>query len=253
MSTKRILGIALFGVLFIAAVVGILLPTLYIARESETIALPDALKSSEAPPIMETDALDRVEVTTETIQAVVAMLSRPEKYSRDVKIASYWEGGQIGYDVSVSVAGNMTSLKTASSLGVEKRIIITPDKLYIWYKGDRAPYIGNLDSSGDVYRSADEWQMLVTYEDVLKLDKKDIIGAGYIEYKGEDCVYAKYRSPLLNYTRTFYISLDAGLVAGAEEYDESGKLIYSMEAGELVLNEFDPAAFILPDGTDLLE
>jgi hypothetical protein len=252
MSTKRILGIALFGVLFIATVFGVMLLTLFLKQESDAVALPDVLPAVEIPGYIEPDTLDRVEVNKDTIQAVVSMtLSRPGMYSRDVVIKSFWEDGQAEYNISVSVWNGITSLRTLTAMGIEKRVIITPNQLYIWYKGDREPYIGNLGSSGDGYRNADEWQMLVTYEDLLQLDKNDISEAGYVEYGGEECVYAVYRSPLLNYTRTFYISLDIGLVIGAEEIDEAGELVYSMTAGECIINEIDPSAFILPDGTNL--
>jgi hypothetical protein len=252
MSTKRILGIALFGVLFIITVFGVMLLTLFLKQESDAVALPDISPAVEIPSYIEPDTLDRVEVTKDTIQAVVSMtLSRPVMYSRDVVIKSFWEDGQAEYNISISVWNGMTSLRTLLPMGIEKRTIITPNQLYIWYKGDREPYIGNLSSSGDGYRNADEWQMLITYEDLLQLDKNDISEAGYIEYGGEECVYAVYRSPLLNYTRTFYISLNLGLVIGAEEVDESGKLVYSMTAGECIINEIDPSAFILPDGTNL--
>jgi len=252
MSMKRILGIALFGVLFIVAIVGIMLLNLFVKRESDTIALPDATSSAETPAVVEQDALDRVEVTVETIQAVVSTLSRPSAYKREVVIKSFWESDQAEYIISVSVMGGMTSLKTMSPAGVEKRIIVTPTTLYIWYKDDKTPYIGDLGTIGDGYRTADEWQMLVTYEDVLALNKKDIIEAGYVEYSGEDCIYAFYRSPLLDYTRKFYISRELGLIIYAEEFDETDKLVYSMTTGECIIDEVDPAAFILPDGTDLM-
>ena len=107
-------------------------------------------------------------------------------------------------------------------------------------------------ASGDAVRTADEWQMLITYEDLLKLNKSDIIEAGYTtEYGNEDCIFAVCATPLLNYTRKFYISLESGLVVGAEELDESGKLIYNMTVGECIIGEVEQAAFMLPDGTDL--
>jgi len=252
MSTKRILGITLFGVLFIVAVIGIMLLTLFVRRESDTIALPDVTSSAEAPVVVEQDALDRVEVTIETIQVVVSTLSRPSTYKREVVIKSFWEGDQAEYTINVSVQDGMTSLESTSPAGVEKRIVITPNTLYIWYKDDTTPYIGDLGTIGDGYRTADEWQMLVTYEDVLALDKNDIIDAGYVEFSGEECIFAFYRSPLLDYTRRFYISLELGLIIYAEEFDETGEPVYSMTTGECKTGEVDPAAFVLPDGTDLM-
>jgi len=251
MSTKRVAGITIFGVLFVIIVAGSMLLTSFMRRESDVIPLPEASASAtERPAPPEQDALNRVEVTPDTIQAVISTLARPQIYSRDILIESYWDGGRVEYDVTVSVAGDMTSLRTLSSAGIEKRIIITQDTLYIWYTGDRTLYSGGLGSSGDGRRTADEWQMMVTYEDILGFDKNDIIDAGRIEYGDEDCVYVVYRSPLLGYIRTYYISINLGLVTGAEEYDETGAPVYMMTAGECA-GEVDAALFVLPDGTDL--
>jgi len=251
MSTKRILGITLVGVLFIVAVIGIMLLNLFLKRESDAIMLPEVKSATEAPGEIEQDALDRVEVTTETIQAVVSSLSRPLAYRRDVVIKSFWEDGQAEYAISVSVQNGLTSLRITLPASIEKRIIVTQDKLYIWYKDDMTPYIGDLRSLGDGHRTADEWQMLITYEDVIALNKNDIIDAGYTKYGDEYCIYASYLSPLLKYTRNFYVSLDLGLIIGAEEFDETGKLVYSMSTGECAIGGVDPEAFVLPDGTDL--
>ena len=259
MSTKRILGITLFGLLFIVAVIGVMLLTLFLRRESDTIELPEIPTPTETPSIIEPDALDRVVVTTETIQAIVSSLSRPEKYSRDVLIKSYWEEDNnteykhAEYKVSVSVMYGITSLSTLPQVGIEKRIIITPNKLYIWYSGDTVPYTGDLASSGDSYRTADEWQMLVTYEDIVALNKDNIIDAGRVEYDDKDCVYAVYRSPLLNYTRTFYVSLESGLVIYAKEDDETSNTVYEMTASECKEDDVDEAAFTLPNGINLVE
>ena len=47
------------------------------------------------------------------------------------------------------------------------------------------------------------------------------------------------------------MSIEIGLLTGAEGYDETGALIYLMVTGECVVGEVDQAAFLLPDGTDL--
>jgi len=253
MSTKRILVITVIGVLIIVAALSLMLLTPYLSRESDSIRLPDTPPATERPNGTGTDALDRVEVNKDTIQAVITTIERPDTYNRDIVIESFWEGGEVTYDISVSVVDGITSLRVLPPSGVDKRIIVTPDTLYIWYRGDRSPFIGETNSAGDGSRAADEWQMLITYEDVLRLDKNDMISAGYTEYEGVVCVYAEYRSQLLGNTMTYYISLDLGLVVAAEEYDRDGALIYSMKAGDCAIGEADPAAFILPDGTNLIE
>ena len=253
MSTKRILGITVFAALFIIVLIAVMLLTSYLMRDNDAVKLPDISVPSENPGVTAPDALDRVEVTRDTIQAVISTLSRPEIYSRNMYIESYWEGGKAEYTINVSVYNGVTSLQSLSASGPEKRVIVTPETSYIWYTGETAPYAGNTTGGrvGD-YKNADEWQMLVTYEDVLNYDKNDIIEAGTVKYGEQDCVYAICRSPLLGYTCKYYISIALGLVTGAEEYDETGALVYSMSAGECV-DEVDPALFILPDGTPLVE
>ena len=254
MSSKRLLVITAIGVLFIAAFVGVMLLPSFFGRDSSAIPLPSDSPPPEISVAVEPDALDRVEVAWDTVQTVISQtLSRPETYSRIVTIEKFWEGGNVTYDVSVSVAGGVTSLRTLSYDGAEKRIIVTPRSLYIWYEGDTAPFIGNPDSLGDGQITADEWQMLVTYEDVLRLNEDDIIEAGHIEWGGHDCVYTVYMSPILGYTRRYYISLEYGHIVGAFEYDETGALTYRMSSGDISFDDIDPAEFTLPDGKSVIE
>jgi len=252
MSTKRILGIAGFGVLIIAAAIAVMLLAPFLRSDNDTVQLPEASAASDSPAETEPGTVDRVVVTRETVQAVVSSLSRQDTYSRQVVIESFWEGGHSADHIEVAVRGGASALRVIPSVGAEKRIVVTPDNLYIWYRGDRYPYVGGVDSVGDGNRTADEYQMLSTYEDILKLDKNYIIEADYTVYEDEFCIYIVYLSPNFGYTIKHYISIDLGLVIAAEEYDETGMLIYRMAAGECLVGEADPALFILPDGTNLL-
>ena len=253
MSTKRIIAITVIGVAIIAAALSVILLTSYLYRDSEEVPLPGTPVATDRPGGSGSDAIDRVEVNQDTIQDVVSSLNRPDIYSRDVVIESYWEGGQAVFSIRVSVVDGMTALQSVPQVGIEKSIIVSRDTLYIWYDGDSQPFIGGAGSSGDETRAADEWQMLITYEDILGLDKRDIIDAGYTEYDDDDCIFAVYLSPLLGHTRTYYVSIDLGLVISAEELDKTGVLIYNMKAGPCLIGEVDPGAFVLPDGTDLLQ
>jgi len=251
MSTKRILGISVFGVLVIVISIGLTLYLSYLERDIEPVRLPEAPVAERSPPAPQPDTLDRVEVTKENVQAVISTLSRPGIYSRNIKVESYWDGGYAWYTVSAAVRNDMTSLRIHPYSGIEKRIIVTPDRLYIWYRGDISPYIGDHSSNGDELRAADEWQMMITYEDILNAGPGDITDAGYTERDGAESIFAVYRSPLLGYIMTCYISIDLGLVTEAEEYDEAGELVYRMTTDGFVADYTDPAFFILPDGIDL--
>ena len=253
MSIKRLVWITILGVLFIAAVIGVMLITSYIRRDNDVITLPEVPTPTEPAEASEPDALDRIEITQENIQAVVSTMSRPDVYSRSVMIETFWENGQAAYSISADTAHGMTSLRIIQPDGAEKRIIVTDDKLYIWYGGDRYPFIASAEDAGDSHRIADEWQMLITYEDILKLEKNAIVRAGYTEFGGEDCIFIEYRSPLLGYLRECYVSIEFGLIVGAQEYDETGALIYRMTVSESIEGETDPTAFTLPDGTDFLQ
>jgi hypothetical protein len=252
MSTKRIVVITALGILLISAVIGAMFLNSFLGRDSNAIQLPDMSDPVDSPGGNEPDAIDRVVVTPDTIQAVISTLDRPPVYSREVVIERFWSGGSAENIIDVYVSNGITSLHSTSPSGLEKRIIVTSDTLYIWYRGDSDFFAGTIASTGDGNRTADEWQMIVTYEDILALNKSDIIDAGYTEYEGELCVYAVYASPLLGYTRTYYISLEIGLVIAAFEYDSDGIQVYGMIAGESFIGEIDPLMFTLPDGTDLI-
>ena len=255
MSTRRIIGITVFGVLFIAIVVSAMLLFTYFERGNEPIPLPVTTQTtSDTPPVINVpDTQDHVEVTRDSLREVVSTLFRPDTYSREILVVTFWEGGRAEYRIKTDVTENVTSLHIRPPTGGEKRIIVTPDTLYIWYTGDVSVYSGAIGSAGDEYRTADEWQMLAHYEELYDLDPNDIIGTGYVVYNGEDCIYAEYLSPLLGYTKKYYVSIDYGLIAGAEEYDETGKLVYVMTAGDCVIGVVDPTAFILPGGIVLVD
>jgi len=252
MSTKRIVGITVFGILFIAAVIGAMLMASYFRRDNEAIPLPAAPTPAGPSADTEPDTFNRVEISKDNIREVVSEMSRPDVYSRDIVIETFWEGGQAAYNISANMSYDVTSLQISQPGGSEKRVIVDADRLYIWYSGETAPFVGSIADGGDGLRTADEWQMLITYEEIPGLDKNGIINAEYTEFGDEDCIFIEYRSPLLGYTREYYISTQLGLIVGAEEYDETGALVYRMTVSDCVEGQIDPEAFILPDGTDLL-
>lgn len=248
MSTKRILGITAFGVIFIIIIIVVILLVSDLSPEGGTLTLPERSESPEGPIEPNPDAPNRVEVTRETVQAVISTLTRPDTYTRRLIVESFWDSGQAVFYIDVAVNADVTSLKVEPPVGDEKRIIVTSEALYIWYGSETAPFIGAPGSDGDGYRTADEYQMLTSYESILDFNLYDIIDAGYTEYEGEDCIYISYRTVELGNTMTCYISIRLGLITCAEEFDETGDLIYRVKAGECLIGETDPKMFTLPDG-----
>jgi len=138
----------------------------------------------------------------------------------------------------------------APSVGVYRRIIVTQDAEYIWYNGDNTAFRRSFGAYGDSGRVSDQWQMLLTFEDIFELNIGDIIAADYTELDGEEGIYIVHRTLVLGHTRAFYISLEQGLIIAALEYDTNGALVYRMTAGSFS-EDVESGAFILPDGTDL--
>jgi len=246
MSTKRIFSITIFGLLLIAAAIVVMLLTLNIRRESQAVALPETPIIVDRPDGTAADPLLRIEINAETIQSVIATLSRPESYSRDVTVESFWDGGQATFQINVNVDSHRTALRITPPVGPERRVIITPNRLYIWNEGDYEPFIGT-PTSLEAIAHSDQWQMLPTFEDIMGLDKKDILDAGYIDIDGALSVFVVYHSPLLGNLRRYYISIEQGLIIAVSEHDETGTLVYSMTATDAIIGDVDEDAFLLPD------
>ncbi|MCL2045912.1 MAG: hypothetical protein FWG88_05955 [Oscillospiraceae bacterium] len=261
MSSKRIVTITIIGILFIAALIGFMYLRSFFAQDSTVISLPSPSNTPERNDEVEILPLDKVEISQSTIQDVVSQtIERPDTYSRVVRVEKFWEYGQTVYFINIDVTNGMSSLtihppiKTPSdsSEGVEKRIISANGLLYIWNLGDNSAFIGTIDPDECEHKTIDEWHMLMSYECLLSHYGDSIIDAGYFEYGGENCVFIEYRTSQLGNLGRLYISIEQGLIVGALEYDETDTLIYSMTAGDCLIGDTNPAAFILPDGTSLL-
>ena len=250
MSTKRLLLITFFGILFIVALISLTLLVPNFGDDGRVLQLPSP--AAPLPPPVETpqDDINRIEITRENVQAVVSALERPQVFSREVTIENFWDGGQSVFQFNVSVHSGVTSIISTTPHNIYRHVIVTEHYHYIWYEGETEPFVGSIDFLGEPLRIADEWHMLPTYEDLLNLDINLIIDAGITEFEDETCIFVVYKSPLLGMIRTYYISIAHGLVIGVWEYDENGVRVYRMSSGSI--EEVDMSAFLLPDGTSVV-
>lgn len=256
MSSKRVRLISLIGIILIALIIGASLLINYLSKDIREIPLPGASASggvAEPSGIPEDNGLEYVVITEDNVQNVIATLKRPDYYTRSVQIEIMYEGGvSPPYEIRTSVGNGATALKISSpGISVNKNIVIAGGKVYVWYDGDKTPYVRPAESPEDEKKSSDEYQMMMSYEDILKLDKSSITAAGYMEYgdNGEKCIYVQYVTKLLNYKVKCYISVESGLLIHAEMYD-GDTLIYKMTTFDFSRAEPDPSVFELPDGTN---
>ena len=250
MSTKRILGITAFSVLLTAVIIGFMLFDFIFGRDDYAITLPGQPVVTAAQQTPAQYEIGGIEVTRENAQAVISTLSRLQNYSRNIRVTTFWENGQADFYFNVTIYGDAASIVSNSQAFAGRHVIIANGRHYIWHTGEATPFVGYLDSLGGVSRAADEWQMLVTFEDVLQISPDDIIDAGHTLFEGISCIFITYRTPLLGYLRTYYISIEHGLVIAAFEYNKRGLLTYEMRAGNPRYADMD--AFLLPGGVNAL-
>lgn len=248
MSSKRVRLISFIGIILIAIVIGASMLVNLLSKDSLQVDLPEpntSVSTTDGSGGSINNRLDRVEITKENVQAVIAVtatLKRPDSYTRIIEIKDDFAI----YAIIATAYHENTALKVTSALS-KKNIIITGDMLYIWYDGDNTLYERPIESFEDEKRSSDEYQMIMSYEDVLNIDKSSITDAGYKSYNGEDCIYVQYVTDLLNYHTECYISVATGLLVGALQY-EGNTLIYTMTSSGYNSAVPDLSAFNLPDG-----
>lgn len=223
---------ASFGrVLFAAKTPEVILP-------SSSAGLPDPSGSGS-----QEQSYQRVEVTTQTVANVVATLSRPASYYRELTVETFWSGGSSTAQVQVWTDGGWShSVQTLPS-GVVRHDLAGEGALYYWYDDSQQYETAPADE-----KSPDLAQHIPTYETVLELDPGEITAAGY-ELRGDlPCILAEVRPAGSALLQRFWVSVDSGLLVSAES-EEDGQLVYRMTAYTPVQSPC-PAdgSFALPDG-----
>lgn len=189
-----------------------------------------------------------VDLTRETVQRVVADLSRYTSYSRTVTVTYYWGDGDSGTaEAAVWVNDGWARTDVTLASGMTEHSIVGNDQFWLWYDDEQETHRG---PAGEM--TADLMQHIPTYEDVLALSQDDIIWASYVNREGEACIYIEAGQALSQYVDRYWISLSSGLLMAAESTFE-GRLVYAMSSRDLV-SPLRNAEFYfkLPDGSNPL-
>ena len=241
MNSKRLLLISTAAIAVIITVIALIIIISGGSGRDHGVKLPEERDSAaDAQPEEEPAGLVRVELTTDTVKAVVATLRRPAEYSRELSVTTFWHGGSSQYRVESFVSEEASRINLYSEFDA-KSVLLIGGTTYIWYDGEPPVY------SGSTVTAEDEFQMLVTYEELLSIPDGDIREAGYDSYNGTNCIFAEYVSGQLGYVTRCYISADTGLAVGAEKFD-GDTLVYSMTEVSCTVGAADRSVFLLPDG-----
>ncbi len=218
------------------------LPVVTLPAPEQTQGSQSALGSESS------DSMLRVDVTPDTVQNVIASLTRSSSYYRELTVESFWDTGSTSTQVQIWVDDGWTHVRQTTPYGLIRHDLIGEEQVRYWYEGDSVWCTAPADDT-----SADLSQRLPTYETVLDLDKESISSAGY-EIKGDiPCIYVEVYSPVAGYQDRYWISVDSGLLVAAETIVEHTTLAYRMSALSPIqsIPSSDETLFSLPDGTVL--
>ena len=220
-----------------------------LSNRTPHIVLPSSSSGggADSSSLPEDGFAQQLEVTPDTVQAVIASLERTGSYYRQLTAQTFWSGGSGTATVQTWVDDGYTYVRAALSSGQVRYSLTNPEgTVCYWYAGSSAWLTAPADSL-----SADLTQRIPTYEDVLRLDAASISAAGYETYEGHRCIYVEARTDGLDYLERYWISVDSGLLVAAQTV-EDGDVIYSIHAATPIQTPCpDNVTFALPNGTVL--
>lgn len=215
-------------------------------RRTAHITLPqesDISDSAQEEGDLDGNALTLIEIRPDTVQAAIATLERPTQYRRTFRVMQFWSEGSGASEFSVSVNGPWTRTDRTLADGRVRHSLTDGEVTYIWFDDEKE--VATL-AAGSI--TADQEQMLLTYEDVLDLEVDEIALADYRMASDMKCIYVETAEDPDGYVSRYWVNVDTGLLVAAERLQD-GETIYRM--GELSMTA-DPEFtddFTLPDGT----
>ena len=218
-------------------------------RRTSSVTLPDITKEASASigsSQYGEDAVNKIEITRETVQAAIATLARPDSYIRILIVEWLWEKTSALSQVTVYVSEGTSRIDTLRADGRTRHVVTDGKHTAIWYDDEDAFYIG---SAGDV--SADQEQTIPTYEEVLQLDPVQIAKADYRIFSGENCIFVETIPDEFGIVQRYWISVSTGLLVGAERL-ENGIAFYRVASQQMTTeNTLMDQLFELPDGSGI--
>ncbi len=192
------------------------------------------------------ESLTRLTITKENVKAVIAEMERPEEYFSETESVLSHASGSGSFLRRKWVKGKFSRIdiinpgQTSASL----HYILTEKDAYIWRSYDKTPL-----KLGRGELSADDLQMLMSYEDILNAETENITTAQHTKYDGIDCIYAEVKDPSLGYSERYWVSSSSGLLVYGQTLDENGAVIYTVSVKQTETAPQDKELFRLPDGS----
>ena len=224
-----------FGrILFHMDTPSVILPSVSVSQPGDSSGTGESLSSNQT-----------VSVTPRTVQSVIATLRRTDSYYRELSVEEFWHTGAASTGVQIWVDGGWSHSFRDLPNGAGRHDLVGESEAYYWYNGSTRYETLPADEL-----SADLAQRLPTYETVLELDPDTITAAGYELKNDLPCIYVESVDENSDITRSYWVSVDNGLLSCAE-LRRSGEVVYRMTSAAIQSPCPAGAAFKLPDGTVL--
>ena len=188
-----------------------------------------------------------ISVTPDTVQGVIASLSRSDSYYRELTVDTFWAQGEGSSSTTAQVwtDDGWTHSRRILPSGAIRHDLVGEDTLYYWYEGSQQYKQMPADT-----RSADLAQRIPTYETVLDLEPDTISSASFELHEDIPCIFVKTDDGA-GRSEQYWVSVNSGLLICAEA-EEEGELVYRMTAYSAVTTPCPPtASFSLPGGQAL--
>jgi hypothetical protein len=188
-----------------------------------------------------------IAITVDTVQDVVATLTRPNSYYRELTVENFWgDGGSNTLTVQFWYDGGWSHSRQVLPSGAIRHDLVGDGTWYYWYDGSQQYETVPADE-----RSADLSQGIPTYETVLTLDKAEIITAAYEQQGGQSCILVEAQRTAPDRLERYWVSVTDGLLVCAE-LERDGSVVYRMTAYNAITTPCPAAgSFALPNGTVL--
>lgn len=188
------------------------------------------------------ESLDVVEITPDTVRTAIATLSRPQAYSQNQTVETFWSGGS-GQSVSrVSVSGGRTRIDTRLPDGSVRHMLFAGDLAAVWYDDETDWIVRPVQEL-----TPDMAARMLSYEDVVQLPSESIHIADYRELEGARCIYVETGEDAQGYAGRYWVDVDTGLLRMAER-TQNGETVYRFTAEAPESGAAEESLFLLPDG-----
>lgn len=232
-----------------AAFVLLLVAVFIFVRESSTydpILLPEPSAPAQTVEPEDPEAVF-AQVTTDNVQSLLSMLSRPTAYHQTLTVTR--TSGELSREQNIEIwcSGALRLVQTTDAGGT-RNCLSDGKTLYLWYTDDGSVETITLDGTIDL----DDLIGVPSYEAILSLPKSSLLQADYVipEEPATQCVFVEYRT---NGTKNYcWVSLDSGLLCKQTVLEDDAPIYTAEQTAYEAFMDTDEAlkdVFVLPDGT----